>query len=163
MARIAFATVLLALGGYLLVDAGEPKQLQFPKLPTNPLPKSDVDPKMPLFLSCAKACDDCARICDTCTAHCTKLLAEGKQEHHDTMRLCQDCSTVCSATARVIAKDGPMSDLMCTACADACKRCGDACQKFAADPMMKQCAEECRRCEKACREMSKGGKAPPMP
>jgi hypothetical protein len=42
---------------------------------------------------------------------------------------------------------------MCAACADACKRCGDACDQHQNDVTMKACAEECRNCERACRSM----------
>ena len=46
----------------------------------------------------------------------------------------------CSAAGCITAKEGPFSDLICTACAGACKRCGDACEKHGAnDPLMKQC------------------------
>jgi len=107
------------------------------------------------FLACAKACDDCGRICDACGAHCTKLAIEGKKEHVKTLQYCQDCATACKAASCVIARQGPFSELMCTACADACKRCGDACEEIKDDAMMKQCAEECRKCEKACRDMLK--------
>lgn len=114
------------------------------------------------FEQCAKACDDCARVCDQCSAHCAKLLADGKKEHLKTLQTCQDCATICSAASCVVAKGGPFSDLICTACADACKRCGDACDQHKDDPMMKKCAEECRKCEKACRDMlqhtGQGGK-----
>jgi hypothetical protein len=105
------------------------------------------------FMDCAKACDDCARICEACAAHCAKLLSEGKTGHLRTLQTCQDCATICAAASSVVAKQGPFSDLICTACADACKRCGDACAEHPNDPLMKQCAEECRRCEKACRDM----------
>ena len=107
------------------------------------------------FMQCAKACDDCARVCETCASHCGRLLAEGKKEHMITMQLCQDCAAVCESAGRILAKDGPMSQLICAACADACKRCGDECIKHVLDPMMKQCADECRKCEKACRDMIK--------
>jgi hypothetical protein len=114
------------------------------------------------FEQCAKACDDCARVCDQCSAHCAKLLADGKKEHLKTLQTCQDCATICSAASCVVAKGGPFSDLICTACADACKRCGDECDQHKDDPMMKKCADECRRCEKACRDMlqhtGQGGK-----
>ncbi|WP_439631013.1 four-helix bundle copper-binding protein [Gemmata sp.] len=155
MIRTAMCVVALACGG-LLAARAEPAQ---PPIP-NPTPaasaaKGNVDPKMPMFLHCAKACDDCARICDTCSAHCAKLVADGKKEHLATLRTCQDCADACSATARVAARDGPMTDLMAAACADVCKRCGDACEKHATDSMMKQCADECRRCEKVCRGMGK--------
>jgi hypothetical protein len=86
------------------------------------------------------------------------MLAEGKKEHLETLKTCSDCATICSAASCVVAKAGPMSDLICTACAETCKRCGDACEKHAADPIMKQCATECRECEKACREMLKHAK-----
>jgi hypothetical protein len=107
------------------------------------------------YEECAKACSDCQRLCDMCAAHCAKLIAEGKKDHLTTLRTCQDCATHCSAAACIVSRMGPFSDTICTACAEACKRCGDACEKHSEDSMMKRCAEECRKCEKACREMLK--------
>src|SRR5476649_577982 len=75
-------------------------------------------------LACAKACDDCARNCESCAAHCGHMIADGKKEHVVTHRLCADCSTTCRAASAIVARQGPMSDLICTACADACKQCG---------------------------------------
>lgn len=105
------------------------------------------------YEQCAKACNDCQRACDMCAAHCAKLVSEGKKEHLTTLKTCQDCATVCSAAACVVARMGPFSDTVCKACAEACKKCGDECDKFKDDPMMKKCADECRKCEKACRDM----------
>ena len=105
------------------------------------------------FISCAKECRDCALMCDTCAAHCANMLAEGKKEHKTTLQTCQDCSSVCTAAACITAKAGPFSDVICQACAEACKRCGDACGRFKDDEHMKKCADECRTCEKACRDM----------
>ena len=156
MTRAILGVATLCACGFLVLRADEPTQ---PKIQTPPIPlqkgPNQVDPEMPFFLICAKACDDCARVCETCSSHCARLLAEGKKEHQLTLQLCQDCAAVCSAAGRILAKDGPMSQLICTACADACKRCGDECAKHAHDPIMKQCAEECKKCEKACREMIK--------
>ena len=91
-----------------------------------------------------------------------ELVADGKKEHLLTMRTCQDCADLCSVTARLLARQGPLSDTSVLACAQACKRCGDECAKHTHDPLMKQCAEECRKCEKACREMVQhaGGAGP---
>lgn len=115
-----------------------------------------ADPHQAMFMDCAKACDDCKRVCDMCGAHCAKLIAEGHKHHMATLKTCQDCAAICSAASCVVAKQGPFSDLVCTACADACKRCGDACEQHGkGDPVMKQCADECRKCEKACRDMLK--------
>lgn len=106
------------------------------------------------FQECAKACDDCARSCDTCANHCAKLVADGQKHHLATLKTCQDCAAVCRAASTVVAKQGPFSDVVCTACAEACKRCGDACEKHGGnDPTMKACADECKKCEKACRDM----------
>lgn len=152
MIRILFAVLAVSVTGLLV--AAEPQQ----KLPPVPVPKQGpdgVDPKMPHFRECAKACDNCARACDTCVAHCARMLADGKKEHLETLRLCQDCAEFCSAASRIVSKDGPLSDLITASCADACKRCGDACEKQAGDPIMKQCMEECRQCEKVCRGMAK--------
>jgi hypothetical protein len=107
------------------------------------------------FEQCAKACNDCQRICDMCATHCAELVAEGRKEHLKTLQTCRDCATFCSSAAEIVARMGPFSDLICQACAEACARCGKACEQFAQDKMMKQCAEECRRCERACREMLK--------
>jgi hypothetical protein len=137
------------------IFASGPTDNQAPKIPIPQVPRPEVDPKMPYFLVCSKACDDCARICDTCAAHCARLAVDGKREHLETVRLCLDCSAICRAASTVSAKDGPMADLISITCADACKRCGDACEKHGNDPIMKRCAEECRSCEKVCREMHK--------
>ena len=155
MLRAVLAVAALNAAGILVVGGtGTGPAAGQQKIPA-PIPDGPVDPKMPFFLVCAKACDDCGRMCETCSAHCAKLVLAGNKEHHDTLKLCQDCAAICTACGRVTAKDGPLADLIAAACADACKRCGDACEKHAHDPIMKQCAEECRRCEKACREMAK--------
>ena len=97
----------------------------------------------------------CARMCDACSAHCARMVADGKKEHLTTLKTCQDCATFCTAASSIVAKMGPFSDLICSSCAEACKRCGDACEKLAEDKVMKDCAAECRKCEKACRQMPK--------
>ena len=107
------------------------------------------------YMECAKACGECALACDSCASHCAKLVADGKREHLKTLQTCQDCAAFCGTAACITAKAGPFSDLICTSCADACKRCGDECDKYKSDQVMKECADECRKCEKACRDMLK--------
>lgn len=136
---LALAVSLFALGGGL---AAEDK-------------KGAGDAHAAAFEECARACGDCQRACDMCAAHCAKLLSEGKKDHLKTLQTCQDCATHCAAAACIVSRKGPFADAICTACAEACKRCGDACAKFTDDPMMKKCAEECKKCETACRDMLK--------
>ncbi len=118
-------------------------------------PEKPVDPQMARFKVVAKAADDCARICNTCSVHCARIAASGEAHHLITLRHCLDCADICSTTSSVVSRDGPLADLMCTACAEACKRCGEACQKHGNDPIMKACAAECFKCEKECRELLK--------
>src|SRR5262245_13945878 len=86
-----------------------------------------ADPHHGAFMDCARACDDCARMCDACGAHCAHLIADGKKEHLKTLQTCQDCAAVCKAASCITARHGPFSGTICTSCAEACKRCGDAC------------------------------------
>jgi hypothetical protein len=105
------------------------------------------------YEDCARACNDCQRSCDSCATHCANLLSEGKKHHLKTLQTCQDCATHCSAASCIAARMGPFSNTICKACAEACKQCGDECEKFREDSHMKKCAEECRKCETACRMM----------
>ena len=107
-----------------------------------------------MFQTCAKACSDCQRVCDTCATHCSHMLHEGKKEHMATLAHCLDCANICATASQVAARGGPMSTLICTACADCCAKCAKECDKFTDDKHMTQCAAECRKCEKACRDMS---------
>jgi hypothetical protein len=128
-----------------------------------PLPDTtgsgDVDPKMPLFVSSAKQCDDCARSCEMSVAQCTQLVAGGNKDFLLALKVCQDCAAICTATARILAKDGPLADVICPSCADACKRCALLCDK-SDDPLLKKCADDCRKCERVCRDMPKPLRAP---
>jgi hypothetical protein len=108
-----------------------------------------------IMQSCAKACSDCQRACDTCATHCAHMLNESKKDHLTTLTTCRDCATVCSAASQIVARSGPCSTAICTACAESCSSCAKACEAFSDDAQMKSCAEECRKCEKACMEMLK--------
>jgi hypothetical protein len=108
-----------------------------------------------MMQACAKACSDCQRSCDTCATHCTHMLYEGKKDHLATLTACQDCATICSAASQIVARGGPFSNTICTACVEACAKCGKACEQFPHDEHMKACAEECRKCEASCKAMLK--------
>ena len=61
MLRATFDVILLA-GAIFAAGAARDPQV---KIPPPPVPLPEVDPKMPMFVVCAKACNDCARQCDT--------------------------------------------------------------------------------------------------
>lgn len=108
-----------------------------------------------MMLACAKACSDCQRACDSCATHCADMLAEGKKDHKVTLATCRDCASVCAAASQIVARGGPFSVTICTACAEACAKCAKECEKFPDNKHMKMCAEECRKCEKSCTDMIK--------
>lgn len=115
--------------------------------------KSDHMEHYVMQQACAKACSDCQRTCDLCVTHCSHLLADSKKEHLTTLATCQDCATVCTAAAQIMARGGPFSTTICTACVEACSFCAKECERFPNDKHMKSCAEECRKCETACKTM----------
>ncbi len=69
---------------------------------------------------CARACSDCQRACDYCATHCGRLASEGEKDHLTTLMTCQDCASVCTAAAQIVARGGPFSALICQSCIDAC-------------------------------------------
>lgn len=102
---------------------------------------------------CATACNECQVECDSCATHCAHMLMEGEKQHFTTLQTCQDCADACEAAARIVARHGPFSLLICEACAQACDKCAKECEKFEDDKHMARCAEECRKCLKVCRDM----------
>lgn len=102
--------------------------------------------------SCAAACESCADAC----------LAESKP---DMLRRCiqlnQVCSDVCLATGRAAVKmnlDQPgLTQALYIACVEACKACGDECQRHAKmHEHCRLCAEACYACAEACHEQASG-------
>jgi hypothetical protein len=120
-----------------------------------PAPANDeLDPKMSIFLDCAKLCDDCKRACDLSSSQCIQLIANGNKDFLPALRACQDCATICSATSRIVMVNGPCTDVICASCIEACKRCATLCEK-SSDPILKRSAQACMICEKACRDLPK--------
>ncbi len=145
----SFAVTFIALGGF----ATEAQTQEKADAGKSTAAEHSMDHTM--MLACAKACSDCQRACDSCSTHCAHMLHEGKKTHFASLASCQDCATVCAAAAQITARGGPFSNVICTACADACGRCAKECEKFPDDAHMKACGQECRKCEKACRDMLK--------
>ena len=107
------------------------------------------------FEACAKVCADCMRECESCSDHCARLVASGQKEHLTTLQSCADCAEFCAAAAKITSRHGPLSVIICEACAKACDVCGAACAKMPDDKHMQECAKACRDCAKACRDMIK--------
>ena len=123
-------------------------------LRTHPQPVADGGP----LAECVEACYECAQTCTACADACL-----GETDHLAMLvrcvRLDLDCADVCDATGRVLSRAAATDDgvrrALVAACAEACRACGDECERHAAmHAHCRVCAEACRRCEAACRALA---------
>jgi hypothetical protein len=108
-----------------------------------------------LLAATIDALSDCAQ---ACTADTDADLSESNLAEMVTcIRLCLDCTDICTATIGVISRlakyDASATRPLLEACAAICNSCGDECERHAHMPHCRVCAEACRRCETACREL----------
>jgi hypothetical protein len=102
------------------------------------------------------ALSDCAQ---ACAADADADLAEQNlAEMVRCIRLCLDCTDVCTATLGVVSRqtdsDPAITRPLLEACAATCKSCGDECARHAPHyEHCRVCEQACRRCEQACREL----------
>ena len=109
-----------------------------------------------LLAATIDALTDCAQACNADTD--ADLSEHNVAELVKCIRLCLDCTDVCTATAGVISRpadpDATSTRLLLEACAAICKSCGDECERHAQmHAHCRVCEEACRRCERACREL----------
>ena len=108
-----------------------------------------------LLAAAIDAMSDCAQACAADTD--ADLSEQNVTEMVRCIRLCLDCTDVCTAAVGVISRpaayDADVARPLLQACVAICKSCGDECQRHAHMPHCRVCAEACRRCEAACREL----------
>jgi hypothetical protein len=102
------------------------------------------------------ALSDCAQ---ACAADADADLAEQNlAEMVKCIRLCLDCTDVCTATLGVVSRqtayDPTITRPLLEACVATCHSCGDECARHAPHyEHCRVCEQACRRCEQACREL----------
>jgi hypothetical protein len=102
------------------------------------------------------ALSDCAQ---ACAADADADLSEQNlAEMVRCIRLCLDCTDVCTATLGVVSRqtdyDPTITRPLLEACVATCKSCGDECARHAPHyEHCRVCEQACRRCEQACREL----------
>ncbi|MFD6952212.1 ferredoxin [Nocardiopsis sp. TSRI0078] len=106
--------------------------------------------------ACIEACGECAQVCTLCADAC--LGEEAVAELVTCVRADLDCADLCEVTRRVLSRrtegDGALVRALLKACAEACRMCGEECERHAEHrDHCWVCAEACRRCESACREL----------
>jgi hypothetical protein len=101
------------------------------------------------------AISDCAQACIADTD--ADLSEQDLSEMVRCIRLCLDCTDICTATGAVLSRpadyDADVTRPLLQACVAICKSCGDECERHAHMQHCRVCAEACRRCEEACREL----------
>jgi hypothetical protein len=102
------------------------------------------------------ALSDCAQACIADAD--ADLREQDLAEMVKCIRLCLDCTDVCTATLGVVSRqthaDAAVTRPLLEACIAICKSCGDECERHSRHHAhCRVCAEACRRCEQACREL----------
>jgi hypothetical protein len=114
-----------------------------------------VNVDIALLADAIDAISDCAQACIADTD--ADLGEQDVTEMVRCIRLCLNCTDVCTATAGVISRptdyDADVARPLLQACAAICKSCGDECERHAHMEHCRVCTEACRRCEQACREL----------
>ena len=105
---------------------------------------------------CIAECSTCAQACNACADACL-----GEDDVADLIRCIRlnlDCAEICQATGSVLSRqtafEPQLARSLLEVCADACRRCGEECERHAAHhEHCRVCADACRRCEQACEDV----------
>ena len=102
------------------------------------------------------ATNDCAQACAADTD--ADLSEQNLAEMVKCIRLCLDCTDICTATNRVLSRlaeyDADATRALLESCVAVCKSCGDECERHAPHyAHCRVCTEACRRCERACEDL----------
>lgn len=108
------------------------------------------------LVECIEMCYDCAQTCTTCADAC--LAEDMVAELVRCIRLNLDCADVCEVTGRMMSRlmeaNSSYVRTQLQACLEACRVCGDECNRHAdMHEHCRTCAESCRACEESCRQM----------
>jgi hypothetical protein len=118
---------------------------------THPDVKGSVNEAL---VRCIEECAACALTCLSCADAC--LAEEGVERLRQCIRFNLDCADVCDATGKVaLRRTGSNEEVirrMLAACETSCRLCAEECERHAGmHDHCRVCAEACRRCEQACR------------
>ena len=103
--------------------------------------------------ACIGKCIQCAQMCDQLLQYCLKKGGAHAEASH--IRMLQDCSDICFASARFMTRSSEFHSRTCAVCAEVCTACAADCDRMSDDDMMKACADVCRRCAESCQKMAR--------
>lgn len=111
------------------------------------------------LVECIETCFDCAQSCTACADAC--LGEEDPKSLSRCITLNLACADICDATGRLLSRqtvfEPELARTALQACAEACRVCGEECERHASHhEHCRVCAEVCRRCEEACNKVVQG-------
>ncbi len=109
-----------------------------------------VEPE--LLAACVRECFDCAQACAACADAC--LSEPDVSQLIRCVRINLNCADICETSGRVLARSadlewGLLYNQLQTAIA-ACQSCAFECDRHTHYEHCQICAQACRRCEQAC-------------
>jgi hypothetical protein len=109
-----------------------------------------------VLVRCIEACYGCAQSCTACADAC--LGEHDVETQIRCIRLNLDCADVCATTGKLLSRVGAfepaLAKAVVQACVEACRVCGDECERHAQRmEHCRVCLEACRACETACNEV----------
>jgi hypothetical protein len=107
------------------------------------------------LVHCIELCFDCSQACAACADACVG--EDSVIELRQCIRLNLDCSDICSAMGSIASRrtgsNAVLIRAMLETCAEACRLCGDECDRHGDHhEHCRVCAEVCRDCERACED-----------
>jgi hypothetical protein len=120
-------------------------------LKTHPFPSWDQS-----VIDCVEASFDSAQACTACADAC--LSEEEVVTLTRCIRLNLDCADICAATGKLLSRqtatNADLIESQVKACVDACRICGDECEKHASNmDHCRLCLDSCRTTERACLQL----------
>ncbi|WP_136054583.1 four-helix bundle copper-binding protein [Microbacterium sp. K24] len=119
-------------------------------LSTYPKDLGGIDQKK--LVDCIDACLACAQACTACADAC--LSEDMVADLIKCIRANQDCADLCVTTTRILSRrtghDASVTRAALEACRAACLSCANECEQHTMHEHCTICAEAYRRCEQAC-------------
>ena len=108
-----------------------------------------------ILIHSVEECVDCAQTCIACADAC--LGEDAVRDLVQCIRASLDCADLCEAAACIATRRSGSNPTVIAAvlraCAEACARCGEACERHAGSiEHCRICAAKCGQCESACLE-----------
>ena len=96
-------------------------------------------------------CWECRDECqDMLFNHCLQQGGDHVAQPH--VKIMTDCIEICQITADFLRRKSPLSESLCSVCAEVCEECAKSCAQLG-DKKMDKCAETCRQCADSCRQV----------